>query len=84
MRVALGSDHAGFGLKQSLRDYLRKLGHEVVDVGTHGTDPVDYPDYAEAVCTALKNCGYSVDAGRIWLSSFSRCSRSASSARSFW
>jgi RpiB/LacA/LacB family sugar-phosphate isomerase len=55
MRVALGSDHAGFGLKQSLRDYLRKLGHEVVDVGTHGTDPVDYPDYAEAVCTALKN-----------------------------
>lgn len=55
MRVALGSDHAGFGLKQSLRDYLGKLGHDVVDVGTHSTDPVDYPDYAEAVCTALRD-----------------------------
>ena len=55
MRVALGSDHAGFGLKQSLRDYLATLGHEVVDVGTHNTDPVDYPDYAEAVCTALRD-----------------------------
>lgn len=55
MRVALGSDHAGFGLKQSLRDYLLKLGYDVVDVGTHSTEPVDYPDYAEAVCTALRN-----------------------------
>jgi RpiB/LacA/LacB family sugar-phosphate isomerase len=55
MRVALGSDHAGFGLKQSLRDYLLKLGYDVVDVGTHSTDPVDYPDYAEAVCTALRD-----------------------------
>ena len=55
MRVALGSDHAGFGLKQSLSEYLRKLGHDVVDVGTHSTDPVDYPDYAEAVCTALQD-----------------------------
>jgi RpiB/LacA/LacB family sugar-phosphate isomerase len=55
MRVALGADHAGFGLKQSLRDYLTKLGHEVVDVGTHNTDAVDYPDYAEAVCTALRD-----------------------------
>lgn len=55
MRVALGSDHAGFGLKQSLKEYLRKVGYEVVDVGTHSTDPVDYPDYAEAVCTALQD-----------------------------
>lgn len=54
MRVALGSDHAGFGLKQSLRDHLLKLGYDVVDVGTHSTEPVDYPDYAEAVCTALR------------------------------
>jgi RpiB/LacA/LacB family sugar-phosphate isomerase len=55
MRVALGSDHAGFGLKQSLREYLGKLGHDIVDVGTHSTDPVDYPDYAEAVCMALRD-----------------------------
>jgi RpiB/LacA/LacB family sugar-phosphate isomerase len=55
MRVALGADHAGFGLKQSLRDYLGKVGHDVIDVGTHNTDPVDYPDYAEAVCVALLN-----------------------------
>lgn len=53
MRVALGSDHAGFELKQKVADFVRKLGHEVLDVGTYSTDPVDYPDYAEAVGKAL-------------------------------
>jgi RpiB/LacA/LacB family sugar-phosphate isomerase len=49
MRIAIGADHAGFALKQKLGDYCRKLGHDVTDVGTVNTDPVDYPDYAEAV-----------------------------------
>ena len=49
MRIAIGADHAGFVLKQKLGDYLRELGHEVTDTGTVNTDPVDYPDYAEAV-----------------------------------
>ena len=49
MRIVIGADHAGFGLKQKLGDYLRELGHEVTDTGTVSTEPVDYPDYAEAV-----------------------------------
>ena len=54
MRVAIGSDHAGFELKEGLAAFLRELGHEVVDVGTHGTESVDYPDYAEALGNALR------------------------------
>jgi ribose 5-phosphate isomerase B len=49
MHIAIGADHAGFALKQKLGDYLRELGHEVNDTGTVNTEPVDYPDYAEAV-----------------------------------
>jgi len=49
MRIAVGADHAGFDLKQILVAYLRHRGHEVIDVGTNSDDPVDYPDYAEAV-----------------------------------
>ena len=53
MRIALGADHAGFELKRVLGDYLRRLGHEVVDVGTDSSEPVDYPDYAEALGKVL-------------------------------
>jgi ribose 5-phosphate isomerase B len=53
MRIAIGSDHAGFALKESLTAYLRQLGHQVVDIGTHSTEAVDYPDYAEALGRAL-------------------------------
>lgn len=50
MRIALGSDHAGFALKQRVADELRALGHEVVDVGTDSGDvSVDYPDFSFAV-----------------------------------
>jgi ribose 5-phosphate isomerase B len=49
MRVAIGSDHAGYDLKCELAACLEQLGHEVVDMGTHNSDPVDYPDFAEAV-----------------------------------
>ena len=45
MRVALGSDHAGFDLKERLRRELLALGHQVEDCGTFSTDPVDYPDF---------------------------------------
>ncbi len=48
-RVAVGSDHSGVALKATLRDYLRGRGLAVEDIGTHGTDPVDYPDIAGAV-----------------------------------
>jgi len=49
MRITIGSDHAGFALKTFLVDYLQQSGHQVKDVGTTNTQPVDYPDYAEAV-----------------------------------
>ena len=53
MRTAIGSDHAGFEMKGVLAKHLRELGHEVVDVGTYNADPVDYPDFAEAVGKAV-------------------------------
>ena len=49
MKITIGSDHAGFELKTLLIDHLQKLGHELIDVGTDTTAPVDYPDYAEKV-----------------------------------
>lgn len=49
MQVALGADHAGFELKRILNEHLQQNGHLVLDVGTYGPEPVDYPDYAEAV-----------------------------------
>jgi ribose 5-phosphate isomerase B len=49
MRVAVGSDHAGFPIKQAIVDELLRLGHEVIDKGTFDAQPVDYPDFAEAV-----------------------------------
>ena len=49
MRVAIGSDHAGFDLKQSLIARLQDGGHEVLDLGTDGPQSVDYPDFGVAV-----------------------------------
>ena len=53
MDIIIGSDHAGFDLKEQVAEFVGELGHEVVDVGTHSTEPVDYPDYAEAVGKAV-------------------------------
>ncbi|MBZ5607022.1 MAG: ribose 5-phosphate isomerase B [Acidobacteriia bacterium] len=53
MRIVIGSDHAGFELKALMVEYVRGLEKEVLDVGTHSPDSVDYPDYAEAVCVAI-------------------------------
>ena len=55
MKIALGSDHAGFELKESVKALLSKEKHEVLDLGTHNTDPVDYPDFAEAVGLAVRD-----------------------------
>jgi ribose 5-phosphate isomerase B len=49
MKLVIGSDHAGFDLKQQILENLRAAGHQVLDVGTDSTAPVDYPDFAEAV-----------------------------------
>src|SRR5258708_3949625 len=55
MRIVLGSDHAGFDMKQNLLPYVRELGYETLDVGTNSTAPVDYPDFAEAVSEAVRS-----------------------------
>jgi len=53
MKVVIGSDHAGFQLKNSMGDLLRSLGHEVLDIGAFNENPSDYPDFAEAVGRAI-------------------------------
>jgi ribose 5-phosphate isomerase B len=55
MRIAIGADHAGFEMKRDLAGYLAKNGHEVIDLGTHTTAAVDYPDISEAVAQAVRN-----------------------------
>jgi ribose 5-phosphate isomerase B len=51
--VAIGADHGGFDLKEELRNYLREWGYTVLDFGTSSHEPVDYPDFAEAVANAV-------------------------------
>ncbi|CAN5847250.1 MAG: ribose 5-phosphate isomerase B [Actinomycetota bacterium] len=53
MRVAIGADHAGYELKRHLVDTLGELGHAVEDLGTHSTEPVDYPPICAAVAVAV-------------------------------
>lgn len=55
MRVALGVDHRGFLIKEHLVELLDKDGHEIVDVGTHSTESVDYPDISQAVGEAVRD-----------------------------
>ena len=54
MRLVVGGDHAGFPLKGPVVETLRSWGHEVTDVGTDSTDPVDFPDIAELVCETVR------------------------------
>ena len=61
MRIALGCDHRGFPYKAEMLRALAEAGHEVVDLGTFSTDPVDYPDYARLVGVAVRD--RLVDAG---------------------
>jgi ribose 5-phosphate isomerase B len=53
MKVVIGSDHAGFQLKNKMGDLLRSTGNEVLDVGAFNENPSDYPDFAEAVGKAI-------------------------------
>jgi RpiB/LacA/LacB family sugar-phosphate isomerase len=53
MIIALGCDHAGFLLKQDVQDEIVAGGHQVIDVGTSGTEPVDYPDYVEKLASEI-------------------------------
>lgn len=53
MRIVIGSDHAGFELKKIVSRLLEEENLEVLDIGSYNTDPVDYPDYAEAIGQAI-------------------------------
>ncbi|HEU5068738.1 MAG TPA: ribose 5-phosphate isomerase B [Sphingomicrobium sp.] len=53
MRIAVASDHAGFALKDELAAWLRDSGHVVIDLGTNGTESVDYPEYGARLARAV-------------------------------
>jgi ribose 5-phosphate isomerase B len=53
MKIALAGDHAGFALKEKVRQHLSAAGHEVLDLGAHDAKPSDYPDFAQAVGEAI-------------------------------
>lgn len=52
--IAIASDHAGFGLKAELKQQLEALGYEALDLGTHSSGSVDYPDFADRLASAVK------------------------------
>jgi ribose 5-phosphate isomerase B len=62
MKVAIGADHAGFSVKEELKEVLRALGHMAVDMGATGETASDYPDFAEKVarCVASGEAGQGV------------------------
>jgi len=53
MKIAIGSDHAGFSYKEKIKQFLGALGHEVKDFGTHSEEPVDYPLFIRPVAEAV-------------------------------
>ena len=53
MKIAIGSDHAGFEYKERIREFLKKLGHDVTDFGTCSNEPVDYPLFIRPVAEAV-------------------------------
>jgi ribose 5-phosphate isomerase B len=55
VKISLGSDHAGFELKEHVKKYLESKGIEFVDEGTYSTESVDYPVFAKKVVDDLKN-----------------------------
>jgi len=57
--VAIGADHGGFQLKETLKEFLKENGYSVLDCGTNSTDSVDYPDFARAVAEQVKS-------GNVW------------------
>ena len=54
-RIALGSDHAGYKLKERIKDYLKSKAYAVVDYGTNSDEPVDYPDYIRPTAESVSN-----------------------------
>lgn len=61
-KVAMASDHAGYALKQQLKEYLTGLGYEIEDFGTHSEESCDYPDFAHPAARAVESgeCAFGV------------------------
>ena len=57
-RIIIGSDHAGFLLKEAIKQYLADKGYTITDVGTDSTEPVDYPDFAAKVANRVSAGGF--------------------------
>jgi ribose 5-phosphate isomerase B len=55
MRIAIGADHAAYGLKEDVKGYLKERGHEVEDLGTHSEETTDYPPICAAVARAVRD-----------------------------
>jgi ribose 5-phosphate isomerase B len=55
MRIAIGADHAGYGLKEDVKGYLKERGHEVEDLGTHSEETTDYPPICAAVARSVRD-----------------------------
>jgi ribose 5-phosphate isomerase B len=53
MKIAIGSDHAGYAYKEAIKDMLLKAGHEIIDFGTNSEDSVDYPIFIHPVAAAI-------------------------------
>jgi ribose 5-phosphate isomerase B len=53
VRIAIGSDHAGFAYKEKIREFLQEQGHRVLDLGTYTEEPVDYPQWIRPVAEAV-------------------------------
>ena len=53
MKIVIGCDHAGFGIKDAVKKHIEEMGHEVTDVGTYSTDSCHYPIYASAACKKI-------------------------------
>jgi ribose 5-phosphate isomerase B len=58
LRIAIGSDHAGFAYKEKIKDFLMEKGHQVQDLGTYSEEPVDYPIYIRPVAEAVARGEY--------------------------
>ena len=57
-KIVIGSDHAGYDLKQEIIAHLKSLGLEVLDVGTYSKDSCHYPEFAKALCQKIQTCEY--------------------------
>ena len=55
MRIAVGTDHAGFPLKETVMNVIQESGHDVIDFGTDSEESVDYPDYSEKVGMSIQS-----------------------------